>query len=58
MGMVVVVTVTVHVAVLPFDSLTVMLAVPAPIDFTVKLLPDDVTLATFGLLLVAVNVPV
>ena len=53
----VVVTVTVHVAVLPFDSLTVIVAVPAPTDCTVNVLPETVTVATFALLLVAVNDP-
>lgn len=58
MGMVVVVTMTVHVADLPFDSLTVIVAVPAPTDCTVKLPEDDaVTVAIFGSLLTAVNVP-
>jgi hypothetical protein len=55
---VVVVTVTVHVAVLPFDSLTVIVAVPAPTDCTVNVLPDTVTVATFESLLAAVYVPV
>lgn len=49
---------TVHVAVLPFDSLTVIVAVPAATDCTVKLLDEEaVTVAIFGSLLTAVNVP-
>ena len=55
--MVVVVTVTEHVAVLPFDSLTVIVAVPAPTEFTVNVVPETLTVATFGSLLVAVYVP-
>lgn len=56
--MVVVVTLTLHVALLPLDSLTVIVAFPAPTDCTVKLPDDDaVTVATLGSLLTAVNVP-
>jgi hypothetical protein len=54
----VVVTVTVHVAVLPFDSLTVIVAIPAPVDCTVKLFADAAfTVTTFGLLETAEKSP-
>lgn len=58
MGMVVVVTVTEQVADLPFDSLTVIVAVPAATDVTV-ITPeaDTLTVATFESLLVAVYAP-
>lgn len=55
--MVVVVTTTEHVADLPVDSDTVIVAVPAATDVTVNVEPDAETVAMFGLLLVAVNDP-
>lgn len=54
MGMDVVVTVTAQVAVLPFDSVTVIVALPAPAEVTVKVLPETLTVATVESLVVAV----
>ena len=47
-------TVTATVTVAPALSRTTMLALPADMALTVKLLPDKVTVATLVLLLVAV----
>jgi hypothetical protein len=52
-----VVTVIVHVAFLPFDSVTVIDVVPAPTEVTVNVEPETFTLATFGFELVAVYAP-
>lgn len=55
--MVVVVTMTEHVADFPVDSDTVIVAVPAATEVTVNDEPETETVATFGSLLVAVYAP-